>query len=351
MRIPLLTALVVVTLGGAGGSSRAAPAAGASAQAARAPAPAAGASAHGADNEARRSKVAVTVGSRTVTVGELEDRLAEIPSFQIATFGASPDEIVETFVEQNVVRELLLGSGAEARKLETKSPTKEQLQRARGTATLRALRSRTSLKSPAAIPAEDIAKFYEDNRDRFDAPERVNLWRILCKTSDEAASVLGEAKRDPTIPKFNDLARDHSTDKATQFRGGNLGFLSADGASNEAGLKVDPNLVKAASSVKDGDFVPAPVPEAGGYAVIWRRATVPATRRSLEEATAQIRTSLYRERVEAEEKKLAADLRAKNVHDVDAEPLKIVVLPAFDAGLNLPRSIPRPTEAPREKAR
>jgi peptidyl-prolyl cis-trans isomerase C len=293
----------------------------------------------GGDAEtARRARVAVRVGPRTVTVGELEDRLAEIPPFQAATFGASRDEIVKAFVDQVVVRDLVLGAGAAPRKLVDEPRTKQQLLRARSTATLRALRAEH--KSPAAIPAADVARYYEDNRSRFDSPERINVWRILCKSREEAATVLSVAKRELTIAKYNELARDHSIDKATHLRGGNLGFLAPDGSSNEVGVKVEPALVKAAAAVKDGELVPDPVPEGSAFAVVWRRTTVPATKRSLEDATAQIRTTLFRERTEAAERKLIDDLRARNVRDYDPEPLKIVELPPFDAGLGLPRSIP-----------
>lgn len=297
------------------------------------------------DEAARRAKIAVRVGARSVTVGELEDRLAEIPPFQAETFGATREEIVKAFVDQVIIRDLVLGAGAEERRLDAQLPTKHQLERARSTATLRALRAR--LASPAAIPAADVARFYEENRSRFESPERVNLWRILCKTRDEADTVLAAAKRELTIAKYNELAREHSLDKATYLRGGNLGFVAPDGASNEAGVKVDPALVKAAASVKDGELVPQPVDEGGAFAVVWRRTTVLATHRTLEDATAQIRTTLYRERTEAAEKALMDELRARYVRDVDADLLKIVVLPAIDAGVSLPRSIPRAKPGPK----
>lgn len=292
----------------------------------------------GADAE-RRAKVAVRVGDTAVTVGELEDRLAAIPPFQLRTFGDSHDAIVRKYIDDVIVRDLLLGAGAEQRGLAKELPWEHQLQRARSSATLRALRKDTP--PPNAIPMEDVKKFYEENRSRFDSPERVNLWRILCKTREEAETVLAAAKREPTIAKYNDLAREHSIDKATNFRGGNLGFLAADGTSNEAGLKVDPALVQAASAVKDGEFVPQPVPEAGGFAVVWRRATVPANKRTLEESAAQIRTTIYRERTEGAEKQLMTDLRARNVKEVNYDLLKIIELGATDAGLTIPRSTPR----------
>lgn len=300
----------------------------------------------GADSE-RRGRVAVRVGTTTVTVGQLEDRLAAIPPFQLQTFGKTREAILAKVIEDVVVRDLLLGEGAEQRGLAKELPWQHQLQRARSNATLRALRAGTP--SPGAIPIEDVKRFYEENRSRFDSPERVNLWRILVKSREEAETVLAEAKREPTIAKYNELAREHSIDKATNLRGGNLGFLAADGTSNEAGLKVDPALVAAAASVKDGELVPHPVPEAGAFAVVWRRATVPANKRTLEESAAQIRATLYRERTEAAEKKLIDELRAKHVKEVNADLLRTIELGATDAGLTIPRSIP--TAPPRGSAK
>jgi peptidyl-prolyl cis-trans isomerase C len=296
----------------------------------------------GASSDERRARIAVKAttarGSRTLTVGELEDRLAEIPPFQAATFGATDGEVVRAYVDQVIVRDLVLGAGAEQRNLDDTLPTKQLLQRAKSTATLRAIRA--PFKSPAAIPAADVSKYYEENRSRFESPERINLWRILCRTEGEAASVLASAKQELTIATYNDLARDHSIDKATHLRGGNLGFVDPDGASNEAGLKVDPILMRAAATVKDGELVPQAVPEGAAYAVVWRRTTTPATHRSVEEAAAQIRTTLFRERTEAAEKALIDELRAKSVHDLNSDLLKIIEIPAVDAGFSIPRSIP-----------
>jgi peptidyl-prolyl cis-trans isomerase C len=301
--------------------------------------------AHAQTDAERRAKVVARVGTTAVTVGELEDRLAAIPPFQLRTFGSSKEAVVRKYLDDVIIRELVLSGGAEGRGLGKEQPWDHQMKRVLSSATLRKLHG--GLPSANAIPEADVKKFYDDNRSRFDSPERVNVWRILCKTRDEADTVLAAAKREATMPKWNDLAREHSIDKATNLRGGNLGFLAADGTSNEAGLKVDPAIVSAASAVKDGEFVAQPVPEAGAFAVVWRRATVPANKRSLEESTAQIRATLFRERTEAAEKKLMADLRAKNVKDVNVDLLKIVELGASDAGLTIPRSTPK---APRRDA-
>ena len=290
----------------------------------------------GDPNTARRGRIAVTVGARKVTVGELEDHLAAIPPYQMDVFGASHDAIVHAYVEQVLARDLMLAAGAEQRGLNQQLPTSQLLSRALSSATLR--KTRSAYPSAAAIPMDDVKKYYEDNRSRFDSPERINLWRILCKTREEAKTVLEAARRDPTIAKYNDLAREHSIDKATNMRGGNLGFIGPDGASNEAGLKVDPGLVTAAQSVKDGEFVREPVAEGTSFAVVWRRGTVPPNRRSVEDASAQIRSALFRERTEMSEKKLIDELRAKHVKEVNVGLLGLIELRPFDAGLGLPRN-------------
>ena len=118
----------------------------------------------------------------------------------------------------------------------------------------------------SAIPAEAIQRFYDENRSRYESPERYHLWRILCQSRDEAEAVLDAARKDGKLAKFQELAREHSIDKATYLRGGNLGFVTADGSSNEPGLKVEPALVQAARAVKDGELVPAPVQEMSGWA-------------------------------------------------------------------------------------
>ncbi len=295
----------------------------------------------------RRGKVVLKVDGRGVTVGELEDRLAGIPPFQLVTFGATRDEVVKAYVDQILVRDLVLAAGADKQGLAKEVPTKHQLDRALSNATLR--KARAAYPSASAIPMEDVKRYYEDNKSRFDSPERINVWRILVKTRGEADAVIQAAKSDSSITKFNDLAREKSIDKATNMRGGNLGFLGPDGTSNEAGLKVDPEIVKAALTVKDGELVQTPVPEGASFAVVWRRATVPANKRTLDESTAQIRATLFRERTEHGEKALIDGLRAKNLKERNEGLLGIIELRAFDAGISLPRLAASSSASPAPK--
>jgi peptidyl-prolyl cis-trans isomerase C len=283
---------------------------------------------------ARRAQVVVHLGpTRTITVGELEDRIAAVPPFQRATFGDTPDDVRRRFLTEVLLPETLLSLGAQGEKLDQKLPTSYAVERALSQATLRAIRSRIGPES--AIPMADVQRYYDDHRARYDTPERYQLWRILCRTRDEAAEVIAAAKKEPTPKEFGELARDHSIDAATRLRAGNLGFVTADGTSNEPGLRVDPAVVRAAQGVRDGDIVPTPVPEGDGFAVVWRRGTIAATRRTVDDAAAQIRDTLWKERVKKETDELLASLRAARVRDVNEALLDSIDVPQGDGGVGV----------------
>ena len=272
-----------------------------------------------ADAARRAMPVAQLGGSRTITVGELEDRLAALPPFQRATFGATPDAVRREFLLSVLIPESLFALGATKEKLDEQLPTAYEAERVRSRSTIRAIRQRLGPES--AIPMTDVQAYYDAHRDRYDTPERWQVWRILCKTQEEAQGVIDAAKKDPTPKTFGDLARDHSIDKASNLRAGNIGFINPDGTSSEPGLKVDPADVHALQGVKDGQIVPAPVKTPDGYDVLWRRGSIPANKRSVDDVAAQIRDTIWKQRVKDETDKLVASLRAAHLKDYDEAPL------------------------------
>ncbi len=278
----------------------------------------------------QRDAVVAAVGvppmSRSIAASELEERIASMPGFQRASFGSTADAIRHRVLDEVLVRDALLSLAAETSKLATEPVVAHAIERAESGATVRALRN--SLGPVADVPVADVRAYYERNRARYDAPERYRIWRILCKTRDEAQDVLNAALADGTPKTFAQLARDHSQDKATALRSGNLGFLNAEGESTEPGLRVDAAVVRAAQSVHDGDVVRAPVAEGDFFSVVWRRGTLAPQKRSVEEVAPQIREILWRQRVKDETDKLVANLRAAKVRDLHEELLDSLELPA-----------------------
>lgn len=280
---------------------------------------------------ARKSVIVAKVGKRSITVGELEERLAEVPRFQLVEFGKTPGEIRASFLERILIREALLAEGAEAESLTKELPWSKEIDRVKSSAALRALRAQ--VPSAAEVPQAEVAQYYETNKSFYDSPERVHVQRILFSSEADAKAAITALQKDLTLKAFADLAREKSLDKATNMRGGNLGFLGPDGASNEAGLKADPGLVTAAKTVKDGELVAKPVPEGPNFAVVWRRGTVAATKRTLDEVAPQIRDTLSRRKLEEAQKRHLDELVKAHVTARDDGPLSVFNVPVDDGPL------------------
>jgi peptidyl-prolyl cis-trans isomerase C len=276
---------------------------------------------------AHRALVVAHVGPRAIAAGDLEDELARIPRYQLRTFGRTAPEIARAFFEKVFLRDVLLSLGAEDKHLDQDISVEQGLERMLSSATLRAVMA--DVGGTNRVTADEVQAYYDANRARFDTPGRVNIWRILCRSRDEAQSVLDEAKKDGSVQAFTKLARDHSIDKATYLRAGNLGFIGAGGASSEPGIMVAPAVLLAAQGVKDGELAPAPVPEGASFAVVWRRGTQPAIHRTVDEARAQIQDTIVRQKREAAQKALLDKLRTEKVSQVDES-----LLGSFDVAID-----------------
>ena len=116
----------------------------------------------------RRAQVVAKVGNQVVTLGELEDRLGAVPRFQLAAFGETPDAIRRKFLDSIIVTEVLMSAAAEDQHLERELPTVHLLARVRSNATLRAVRAKQG--SSQQISIDDVRKYYDDNKSRYDVP-------------------------------------------------------------------------------------------------------------------------------------------------------------------------------------
>jgi peptidyl-prolyl cis-trans isomerase C len=278
--------------------------------------------ADGGADDARRAAIVARVGPLEITVGQVESRLGEMPPFQRAAWGNTPPMIRERFLNEVMVPQTLLSLAANAQGIERQAPASYAIERARSTAAVRAIRAR--IGSPGAISADDVRVYYEQNRARFESPERYQIWRILYKTREAAQAALRALKSNPTPKAFSEFARNDSQDRGTSLRGGNLGFVTADGTSSEPGLRVDPAVMRAVQAVQDGDLVPAPVEEGPYFAVAWRRGSVASVRQSVDDAAPLIRDTLWKNRVKAETDELLASLRAAKVRDVNESFLESI---------------------------
>src|SRR5882724_4110516 len=274
------------------------------------------------------------VGSESVSADTLSRRIAAIPDFQRAALGDSPSKLKRQVLETFIVPDLLYAQEAERLKLGERPTLRNRQRDALRAAMDHELRQEASAKTPVTL--EDIRAYFEANRGRFETPRRVHIWRILSDDEALAKKVIADSKAVDGIQRWSQYARESSLDKATHLRNGDLGFVHPDGDTDTPTLRVDPALFAAADQLKDGELAAEPIKEGLHWAVIWRRGSMKAINRSLEQEQGSIRQVLERQRVEQVRDALLAELRAKYVSAVNEAALDNVHfdsdgLPAHDA--------------------
>jgi peptidyl-prolyl cis-trans isomerase C len=259
-----------------------------------------------------------SVGTRKITVGELQQRLAKVPAFQLRMLGHTPAEMRRNFLEQAVLHDAILAEGAREAGFAERPEVAEKVRGALRSLMLERLRAETSTEAP--VSAADVKAYYEANASRFKTPARVGIWRIQVGKREQALEILKELRTDPSARHWNELAREHSLDKATAMRGGSLGYVGPDGTSS-GGEKVGAAVLAAVARVPDGTLVPEPVQEGDRWDVLFRDQSSKAVERSIELETPAIRHLVARERATERIKLLLDKLRAKYVTELHAEVL------------------------------
>jgi peptidyl-prolyl cis-trans isomerase C len=267
--------------------------------------------------------VVARVGSSVITARELEQRLAETPRATLAKLGGSPEEIRRAFLDQVLVRDALLAEEAKARGLDKRRDARERILGALRAALLDSVR-----REKASVTEDEIKAYYEANADKFSAPKRIGIHRILVDSKEEAEALIEEMGTVPDPKKWNEEARARSRDRSTHLRGGNLGFVSEDGSASKTDVKVDPALFKAAEQVKDGEIVPRPVAEGARFAVVWKRQSMSAVKRSLEAESSAIRAAVADAKVRDAVQEILKGLRPEHVTELNVELCDMVTVTA-----------------------
>ena len=200
-------------------------------------------------------------------------------------------------------------------------------------------------KSPPGL--DEVKAYYDAHRDQFVRGERIQIWRIVVDDQALAKRIIDEAKGPGGPERWKALAREHSLDAATKMRGGALGFVYADGHTEAPQVRVDAALFDAARKVKDGEIVSEPVPEGKHFSVVWRRGSISAVERPIEQERPAIEQVLLRQRVKKAFDNLLERLTKQNVHEIHPELLD--ALPKTETRTSAKRGSGQPS-APRGSA-
>lgn len=136
------------------------------------------------------------------------------------------------------------------------------------------------------VKPEEVAEYYNNNKEMFVEPEKVKASHILLNTEEEAQAVITQLKGGAS---FEDLAVEKSTDPSAKENKGDLGYFDKES-----------NLVQefkdAAFKLKAGETTQSPVKTEFGFHVIKVVDKIASKQQTLEEATLEITEQLRSEK-------------------------------------------------------
>ena len=128
------------------------------------------------------------------------------------------------------------------------------------------------------VGPQEVADYYEQNKEQFVIPEQVRASHILLNTEEEARQVLAQLRGGA---RFEQLAAERSVDPSAKENQGDLGYFD-----REASLAAE--FKEAAFSLKVGEVTPSPVKTQFGYHLIRLVDRTPARQQPLEEVRGAI---------------------------------------------------------------
>lgn len=273
--------------------------------------------------EARRATVFATVGSETITVGELEDVINARSPYARKRF-AEP-EVLKTFADDQAKNELFYqGAG----KLGYAEDPYVAAFLDQTIVQLFVRKEFEATGTPHDIPLEDVAEFYQENPEEFRRPEMRRARHILVASQEEAKGVLAELTANKGIT-FAELAKQMSQDTETKLRGGDLRYFTEDGSlvgkPDDVGINL--TLAEAAFKLEATGEVSKPLDLGDGkWSVLELTGIRPERVQTLEQASSGIRQTLWRQARENELEKLLIDLRAKLKPELYPDRMDAIVL-------------------------
>jgi peptidyl-prolyl cis-trans isomerase C len=227
---------------------------------------------------AQDDKVIATVGGETITEADLTLALADLDQ----QFARLPDEQKRAAALSAVIEIKLLAADAKAKGLDQSDDFKRRM----AFLQQRALHSEVIGKEvEAKITDAEIRKRYDTEIATTPPANEVHARHILVKTREEAAAIV---KQLDGGAKFEDIAKEKSSDAGSGTQGGDLGWFGAG--------QMVPEFEKAAFALEIGTYTKEPVQSQFGWHVIKledKRAQQPP---AFDQVKEQLRSVLLRDK-------------------------------------------------------
>jgi peptidyl-prolyl cis-trans isomerase C len=280
----------------------------------------------------RRDQSLVSYKGGQITVGTLEDTIADQNPFMRRRYVeiAGKKELLEKTLRLSLLSDEAAHRGYGENDLVRQSVEQNAVQQF--------MKSELDDKLSAdSVPKAEIEKYYAAHQDEYMQPAMQRASHVLLATEPEAKALIEQVKG-MDLRAFRQLARDKSLDQATKLSGGDLRYFDAQGKVRaETASAVPLPIVKAAFALKTvGDTAPKPIKTDAGYSIVKLTGQRPAVSRKLSEAEETIRVRLWRERRQQAGEELVARLRAQYKPEIHPELLDAIVLEELDVGVHPP---------------
>jgi peptidyl-prolyl cis-trans isomerase C len=267
--------------------------------------------------EKAKDAVVATIGTKQITMKELNDKLEQIPPQYRANFkGEDKKKLLENIIDRDLLTQ-------EARRLKIdKIPEVEQkVEDLASNILIQELINR-EINLKIVITDEEAKKYYDANLDEFKIPEKIKARQILIKvdasaTPEDAAKK--EAKAKELLEKvksggdFEAIAKENSDDPRTKPKGGDLGFITKGRMSAE--------FDKVASETKAGE-IGTLVKDQEGFHIIKVDEKKEAQLQGLDSVKVKITTKLKRDKQKEKVEQLLADLKSKSKITINEDLFK-----------------------------
>ncbi|MBM4386686.1 MAG: peptidyl-prolyl cis-trans isomerase [Deltaproteobacteria bacterium] len=259
--------------------------------------------------EEERALVVAKIGERTITLGEIEEKLNSQPAYVRMRY-TSPErrkEFIESLIEFELIAAEAFKSGYD------KSPEVMEILKQEMAKRFEKNEIEAQVKI-TDITEEEMKKYYADNSHLFNREPQKRLSHILLKDGDEAQKVHQAlvkeiaANADLARKAFSDFAEKYSADEATKKNGGDLGFIPR--TAEESSIPLPPDeVVKEAGNLEKIFAISGVVKSGQGYHIIMLTGEKPEIKRSFEEVKRQIQNKLWRDRKNAFKEEFLKKLR------------------------------------------
>lgn len=289
----------------------------------------------------QRAVVVAKIGQRSITLGELEAKLAAEPMVvrsQFASLQKRKDYLAKW------VQFELLAQEAQKRGLDKDPEVVEAWKQALVKQFL-STQVGTDV-DPASITDAEIQQYFDANPQLFQKPEQVDVSHMLLASEDEARKVVeqlragSEGNTAKLVTMWNDYVVRLSQDKVTAPQLGALGLVSRTpppGASEAeiARLAALPKALVDAAFAAEPLVLPEPVQSPAGWHVVLVTSKSPAVNKSLAEVKDSIRARIVKRERDLRRDKFIADLQAAAKVQVDDDAVRLIPPPKMERSPNL----------------